>query len=118
MRWRKSKSADYVGDSWSRPMKSKTGFINGGGWIVHETIGRPKARFFASVSVVWCLVCAFAGMLLCLSELSLFYHWMCICLVAMEPLFIVLAVVFAFIEKPRILLEYLANPDHDAHNLY
>lgn len=93
-------------------------FINGGGWIVHEAFGRPKARLFAFLSLVWCLVCVVAGMLVYSEEMSLIYRWACVALLTLEPVFIVLAIVFAIFEKPRAFRGYLPNPDYDASNLY
>ena len=65
------------------------------------------------------LVSICAGFLVwsCSVELP-FYRWACILLLTLQVLLIVLAVVFAFIEKPRTLVEHLPNPDHDARNLY
>jgi hypothetical protein len=40
----------------------KAAFIHGGGWIIRETVARPKARFFFVLSVIWCLVCVVPAM--------------------------------------------------------
>jgi hypothetical protein len=101
-------------------MKSKADIVQGGGWVTHETLGRPKARFFTFLSVVGGAVSLCAGMLVWagLPELAFFGRWTCIFLIALELSSIVLAVVFRFIEKPRPLVEHLPNPDHDARKLY
>lgn len=78
------------------------------GTILHVPIGRRGAPFPCAGMLVW------AG----LPELAFFGRWTCIFLIALELSSIVLAVVFRFIEKPRPLVEYLPNPDHDARKLY
>ncbi len=101
-------------------MNLKADFVHGGGWVTHETVGRPKARFFLFLSVVWLVVSICAGILVCSGSVELFpfYWWACIFLLALQVLFILFAVTFAIIEKPRIIVQHLPNPDYDAHNLY
>lgn len=101
-------------------MNSKADFVHGGGWVIRETFGRPKARFFIYLSVAWFIVSIFAGTLVWSNsvELSPFYRWSCVFLFSLEIPFIVLATVFRLIEKPRTLVENRPNPDHDARNLY
>ena len=101
-------------------MNLKADFVHGGGWVTHETVGRPKARFFLFLSVVWLVVSVSAGILVYSGSVELFpfHRWACIFLVALQVLFILLAVIFAFTEKPRIFVQRLPNPESDAHNLY
>lgn len=100
-------------------MEFKADIVHGGGWVIRETLGRPKARFFAFLSVVGGAVSLGVGMLWAgLPELAISNRWTCIFLIALELSFISLAVVFRFVERPRPLVEHLPNPDHDARKLY
>ena len=101
-------------------MKPNSDFVNGGGWILRQTVGRRKARIFLLLSLSWVVVSVYAGMLMCSSwvELSTFYWWGCILALALHILFVALAVVFHLIEKPLTITKHLPNPDYDAHNLY
>lgn len=34
-------------------MRSQSNIVAGGGWMTRQTMGRPKARFFGFLSVIW-----------------------------------------------------------------
>ena len=89
--------------------------VERGSWTVRETVRRPMARFFTLVSFLWLLASIGAS--------SPFWNgwpqsfsgleWLCSLLVALEPVFIGLAVVFWFTEHPRTTREMHRNPDYD-----
>ncbi len=99
-------------------MKPGTTFVAGGGWVIRRAVGRRKARFFAVLALVWSPVCVSAGVIVGSAELSLLSQRACIVLLALELVFIAIAVGFAVIEKPREIAKYVPNPDCDKHNLY
>jgi hypothetical protein len=102
-------------------MKRKSDFIHGGGWTVRKAFGRPKARFFAFLALIWLIVAVIASLLLWPGievPMPRYWWWLCMLLAACEPFFIGLALVFWRVEKPRAFVEHFANPDYDAHNLY
>ena len=77
------------------------------GWIVYKRLDRPKAQFFALISVMWLIACFGAAKLTWggPADLPRWHHWLCIILPGLEPVFIVLAVIFRCIEKPQIIVE-------------
>jgi hypothetical protein len=91
-----------------------------GGWIVRQIVGRPKARLFGFLSIIWLLVSVAASFGLraqwppSFSGLNL----LCAVLLAFQLVFIVLAVVFWLVEQPRTIIEQHPNPDYDPRNLY
>src|SRR5256885_6572566 len=76
-----------------------------GSWTVRQTVRRPKTRFFALLSCLWLLVSVGAsfpfwhGWPESFSDLE----WFCGLLVVLEPVFVILAVVLSFTERPRII---------------
>src|SRR5256885_14238299 len=40
-------------DDEKQQMKSSAHIVHGGGWVVREAVGRPKARFCTFLSVIW-----------------------------------------------------------------
>jgi hypothetical protein len=43
---------------------------------------------------------------------------MCLLLPIPEPIFIVLAIAYMFVEKPTVITQHLPNPDYDIRKLY
>ena len=101
-------------------MKSKAQIVHGGGWATRQTVGRPRARFFGLLSVIWLLVslCAsfpfWDGWPQSFGELE----WLCCALLVPQPVFVVLAVVFSLTEQPHTITEKHPNPDYDIRKLY
>ncbi|MCZ7638491.1 MAG: hypothetical protein M5U12_22045 [Verrucomicrobia bacterium] len=84
-------------------MKSSIQIVQGGGWITHQTFGRPRARFFGSLSIVWLSVSLCAGLRFWdgIPESLDYLEWLCVALIAPEPVFVVLAIGFLLTERPR-----------------
>jgi hypothetical protein len=101
-------------------MKSSIQIVEGGGWITRQNVGRPRARFFGFLSVIW------LGVSLCASfpfwdawpESFGYLEWVCGALLVPQPLFVVLAVVFWLTEQPCTIVEQHRNPDYDIRKLY
>jgi hypothetical protein len=80
--------------------------VHGGGWSIHQIVGRPKARFFAFLSIMWLFVSVIASMAIWPPDhplLSFQLAARCVCgvLVALQAVFVLLAVMFLIFEKPR-----------------
>ncbi len=101
-------------------MKANQAFVHGGGWVIRQRVGRPMMRFFAFAALVWLCVAVIAGMLLWAAPADVpgGLWWACVFSVALEPVFVVLAVLCRLFEKPRTVVEQVANPNCDDRNLY
>jgi len=101
-------------------MKSNAHIVEGGGWITRQTVGKPRARLFGFLAIIWLLIsiCAsfpfwdgwpqsFTGL-----------DWLCTLLLLPQPVLFVLAIVFWLTEQPRAIREQHPNPDHDIRKLY
>ena len=101
-------------------MKSNEHIVAGGGWIKRQMVGRPRARFFGFLSVIW------LGISICASipfwdgwpQTFTGLDWLCSLVIVPQPVFIVLAVVFWFTEQSRTITEQHRNPDYDIRKLY
>jgi hypothetical protein len=101
-------------------MKSSIQIVEGGGWVTRQFVGRPRARFFGFLSVIW------LGVSLCAScpfwfgwpESFGYWEWFCGALLVAQPVFVVLAVVFLVTEQPHTIVEKHRNPDYDIRKLY
>ncbi len=101
-------------------MNSHSDIVERGGWVTRQTVGRPRARLFGFLSVIW----------LCVSICASFpfwdgwphsfgyLEWLCSALLVPQPVIIVLAVVFLLTEPPRTITEQHSNPDYDIRKLY
>ena len=96
-----------------------TRFVEGGGWVLREIECRPKARAFASLSVLWLLVVVAASVALggVAGRFTVLW-WGCVALIVPEPIFVALAVYFGLTEQPQRKVEQVRNPDCDLRNLY
>ena len=101
-------------------MTPKADIIQGGGWVVEKTVGRPKARFFTFLSVAWLPVSLCAALLIWLlpPQPARCAWWTCCLLFALEPVLVCVAAGFGLLEKTRGITRQLPNPDYDQHNLY
>jgi len=101
-------------------MKSSIQIVEGGGWMRRQTVGRPRARFFGFLSVIW------LGISLCASfpfwdgwpESFSYLEWIGCALLVPQPVLVVLAVLFLLTERPRTAVEQHRNPDFDIRKLY
>jgi hypothetical protein len=100
-------------------MKCSAQIVHGGGWLTRQTIGRPRARFFGFLSLVWLAVsiCASFPFWDGWPQTFGWMEWLCSVLLIPQPVFVVLAVVFLLTEKPRTIIEQ-PNPDYDIRKLY
>jgi hypothetical protein len=101
-------------------MKSSIQIVEGGGWITRQTVGRPRARFFGFLSLIW------LGVSFCASfpfwdgwpESFGYLELLCSALLIPQPVFGVVAVVFLLTEQPSTIVEQRRNPDYDIRKLY
>ena len=101
-------------------MKSSTQIVHGGGWITRQTVGRPRARFFGFLSLIWLGVSLGASFpfLDGWPDSFGYLEWLCSTLLVAQPVFVVLAIVFLLTEHPRTIVEHDPNPDYDIRKLY
>ena len=101
-------------------MKSSAQIVHGGGWVTRPTVGRPRARFFGFLSVIWLLVSFYASFpfLDGWPESFGYLEWLCAALLVPQPVFVILAVIFLLTEQPRTITEQQPNPDYDVRTLY
>ena len=101
-------------------MRSHSDIVEGGGWIIRQTVGRPRARLFGSLSVIWLLlsICASFPFWDGWPQSFGYLEWLCSALVVPQVVFVVLAIVFLLTEQPRTIAEQDANPDYDVRKLY
>ncbi|HMP84464.1 MAG TPA: hypothetical protein PKA41_17350 [Verrucomicrobiota bacterium] len=101
-------------------MKSSAQIIHGGGWLTRQAIRRPRARFFGFLSLLWMAVsiCASSPFWGGWPQAFGWLEWLCSVLILLQPLFVVLAVVFLLTEQPRVIVERHPNPDCDIRKLY
>lgn len=98
-----------------------TYFVEGGGWVKREAMGRPMTRFFAILSLVWLVPSVLFVLALIKTGWPASFSdpkWLCILLPIPEPIFIVSAIVLAVLEKPKAITSHLPNPDYDVRKLY
>ncbi len=101
-------------------MNTDSQIVAGGGWVTRQTTGRPRARFFGFLSLIWLgvSVCASFPFLDGWPESFGELEWLCGILLLPQPVFIVLALVFWLTEQPRTGEEQHHNPDYDSSKLY
>lgn len=100
--------------------KSKSQIVYGGGWTTHETVGKPRARFFGFLSLIWLLVSFCVASLFWggWPETFGYLEWVCGALLVPLPVFITLAGVFLLSEQPRTFRSLQPNPDYDIRKLH
>jgi hypothetical protein len=101
-------------------MKVGVNIIHGGGWIIRQKVGKPKALFFTFLSILGLAISVIASIAFWdgLPKSFSWYHWLCLSLLAAEAILIVLAIVFWILEPSRTVSKRRSNPDYDSHNLY
>ena len=101
-------------------MKSQSNIVEGGGSVTRRTLGRPHARFFGFLSLIWLSVsiCASVPFWDGWPQSFGYLEWLCSALLVAQPLFAVLALVFLLTEQPRTITRSTPNPDYDLRNLY
>jgi len=102
-------------------MKTSDHIVHGGGWVQRKSVGRPKARLFGILALVWLGVCVAVSAPFWLDSWPPTFsgaEWLSLLLMLPEPVFLVLAIRFALTEQPRSITEHVPNPDHDLRKLY
>jgi hypothetical protein len=101
-------------------MKSHSDIVEGGGWVIRQTTGKPRARFFGFLSVIWLAVSICASFPFWDGSPQSFGYleWLCTALLVPQPVFVTLAAIFLLTEQPRIITEHHQNPNYDIRNLY
>jgi hypothetical protein len=101
-------------------MKPNPQIVAGGGWVTRQTVGKPKARLFGFLSVIWTGVLIGASIPFWNGSSPTFsaLDWMWALLLVPEPVFIGLAIAFWIWEKPRTIIERQPNPSYDPRNYY
>ena len=100
-------------------MKSNTQIVHGGGWVTRQAIGRPRARFFGLLALLWLFValCATYPFWNAWPQSFGYWEWLCVALLIPEPVFAVLAVVFFLTERSHPFVEAHHDPDSDRGSL-
>jgi len=94
--------------------------VHGGGWVVRQSVGRPKTRLFLILSLAWLVVSVPAsfpfldGWPQSFSEIE----FIALLLIAPHPIFIIMAFSYCRTERPRVIEQHLPNPDYDPRKLY
>ncbi len=103
-----------------RQMNAESEIVHGGGWIPRQVFGKPKARLFGYLAVVWLFfaVSASASFLAGLPNIFLLPDWLSVVLIAVEPILVAVAVVFWIVEPARPYTQLQDNPEYDPRNLY
>ena len=85
-----------------------------GSWTVRETVRRPRTRFFALLSCLWLIVAFGASFPFWHGWPESFsgWEWFCSLLIVLELLFVIVAIVFWFTERPRIMSEQHRNLEY------
>lgn len=88
-------------------MTSSMSIVHGGGWLARRIVGRPRARFFGFLSVLWVFVSLGASFPFREGWPETFgrLEWVCLGLMVPQVVVGVLAVVFLLREKPRAFVE-------------
>jgi hypothetical protein len=101
-------------------MGTNAKIVEGGGWVVTQTVGRPKLRIFLWLSLIWLFVSL--GASACFGDAwprtSSGWDWLALLCILPEPVFVALAVWFWFAEQSRVVTELEPNPNYDPRNLY
>lgn len=101
-------------------LKTTVSIAANGGWVTRRVASRPRTRFFGFLSVVWLFAAIPASLSLWDGWPQSFdqLKWLCAVLLLLQPLWIVLAVVFWLTEKPRLISKLQPNPNYDPRKLY
>ena len=101
-------------------MKLRSDIVAGGGSVTRQTVGRPRARFFGFLSIIWLGVSLGASITFWDGWPKSFGYleWLCSALLVPQPNFVVLAIFFWLTERPRTISEQHGNPDYDVRKLY
>jgi hypothetical protein len=102
-------------------MSLRTKFVCGGGFVDRQVFGRRKVRRFSALATGWTAISAVPLWLILsgqtgpdISGLTLF----CASLTVPQPVLLVLAIVYWFIEEPSSWTERVRDPEYDERNLY
>jgi len=100
-------------------MKPRTKIVENGGWVSRRTVGRPRARLFGFLSILW------LGVSLCASfpfwkgwpESFGYVEWVCGALLVAHAVLVTLAIRFLLTEQPRAFVEQHHSPRSNTREL-
>src|SRR2546423_2062842 len=97
-------------------------FVEGGGWVDRQIMGRPKTQFCGFLSLIWCpisLIGLHPFLEMSGNGVFIFDNEMLLGLLILpHPVFIGLILFFLLTEKPRKMIGRTGNPDYDLRKLY
>ena len=102
-------------------MNLSSRFVCEGGSVVRRRFGRPKLRIFATLGIGWSAVSAVPIWGIFSTPAGAEFWWIklaCSAFVLPQPIFIGLALLFLFIERPREWTESVDDPNYDPRNVY
>ena len=101
-------------------MNPGANIVERGGWHIRRTVGRPWARFFGMLSLLWLCVSFPASLAFWdgWPESFGWWEWLCGGLMVPQPVFVALGAGFLLKERPRLIVEHVANRDCDIRKLY
>src|ERR1043166_5023687 len=101
-------------------MKLSIQIVEGGGWMTRNTVGRPRARFFAFLSLIWLVasLCASLPFWDGWPDSFGYLAWLGSAVLVPQPVFVALAIVFRLVEQPCSIVKRSRNPDYDIEKLY
>ena len=95
--------------------------VAGGGWIQHQSVGRPRTRLFFLLSLIWLGVALVGSVPFWQNAWPPSFsgaEWGGLALMLPEPVFIVLAIKFALTEPQQTTVARRPNPAYDPRKLY
>jgi hypothetical protein len=86
-------------------MKSESHIVQGGGWVTTLSVGRPRARFFGFLSVIWRF--DLRSFPFWHGSPKSFGYWESLCgaLLVPQPVFIIVSAILSLTEQPRTITE-------------
>ena len=93
-------------------MRSATQIVHDGGWIPKQAYGKPRARLFAFLAVIWTFVSAAASFPFWAGwpEPLTYLEVLCIALMLPQPAFIILSIWYLLNEHARTTIEHHYRP--------
>ena len=103
-----------------RQMNADSEIVQGGGWIARQVLGKPKARLFGFLAVVWLFIALSASIPFWdgLSNIFFLADWLCLFLIAVEPILVAMAIFLWIVEPARPFTALQDNPEYDPRKLY
>lgn len=103
-----------------RQMNADSEIVHGGGWIARQVFGQPKARLFGFLAAMWLFVAFSASVPFWdgLPNAFSLADWLCLFLIAVEPILVATAIVFWIVEPARPYTQLQDSFEYDQRNLY